>query len=79
MCATDTPLGIALRNIRIHSTCFERILWLSILSDNRGPERRYPNGRKYIPKIVNRTRNTNRGERIGIIRAIHESAGRLFS
>ena len=31
MCATDTPLGIALRNIRIHSASFECIKWFSIL------------------------------------------------
>ena len=30
MCATDTPLGIALRNIRIHSASFECIKWFSI-------------------------------------------------
>ena len=29
MCATDTPLGISLRNIRIHSAPFERIKWFS--------------------------------------------------
>ena len=31
MYATDTPLGIALRNIRIHSASFECIKWFSIL------------------------------------------------
>ena len=31
MCATDTPLGIALRNIRIQSASFEFIKWFSIL------------------------------------------------
>ena len=30
MCATDTPLGIALRNIRIHSASFEYIKWFSV-------------------------------------------------
>ena len=34
-CATDTPLGIALRNIRIHSASFECIKWFSMLPDNR--------------------------------------------
>ena len=33
MCATDTPLGIALRNIRIHSASFECIKWFSILPE----------------------------------------------
>ena len=37
MCATDTPLGIALRNIRIHSASFEGIKWFSILPDNSDP------------------------------------------
>ena len=39
MCATDTPLGIALRNIRIHSASFECIKWLVyflIIGDPRG-------------------------------------------
>ena len=35
ICATDTPLGIALRNIRIHFASFECIKWFSILPDNR--------------------------------------------
>ena len=39
MCATDTPLGIALRNIGIHSGSFECIKWLSILPDNRSDPR----------------------------------------
>ena len=33
MCATDTPLGIALRIIRIHSASFECIKWFNILPD----------------------------------------------
>ena len=40
MCATDTPLGIALRNIRIHSASFECIKWFSIL--NKIPGNSYP-------------------------------------
>ena len=39
MCATDTPLGIALRNIRIHSASFKRSNWFSVLliiGDPRG-------------------------------------------
>ena len=42
MCATDTPLGIALRNIRIHSASFECIKWFSIyfliIGDQRGDD-----------------------------------------
>ena len=37
MCTTDVPLGIALRNIRIHSTSFECIKWFSILPDIGDP------------------------------------------
>ena len=39
MCATEKPLGIALRNIRIHSASFECIKWLiyfQIIGDPRG-------------------------------------------
>ena len=39
MCATDTPLGTALRNIRIHPASFESIKWLVyflIIGDPRG-------------------------------------------
>ena len=35
MCAKDTPLGIALKNIRIHSASFECIKWFSILPDRK--------------------------------------------
>ena len=39
MCATDTPLGIALRNIRIHSASFEclnGLVYFLIIGDPRG-------------------------------------------
>ena len=34
-CVQQTHLDIALRNIRIHSTSFERIKWFGILPDSR--------------------------------------------
>ena len=39
MCATDTPLGIALRNIRIHSTflnALNGLVYFLIIGDPRG-------------------------------------------
>ena len=35
MCATDTTLDIALRNIRIHFASFECNKWFSILPDSK--------------------------------------------
>ena len=39
MCATDTPLGIAFRNIRIHSAsieCIKVLVYVLIIGDPRG-------------------------------------------
>ena len=50
MCATDTPFGIAIRNIEERFSSLEHIEWFSILPKKRWPKRVYPNENALIPK-----------------------------